>query len=96
MIGPGPVSPGTLKYAVPFIKTHVILFEEKSGVSLLGTPAGCARNACQTAPVLRRSTEAMLAVIKRRDVVRALIDISFHPARRAVIEPRTHYCTGSV
>src|SRR5579871_1164265 len=45
MMGPGPVSPGTLKYAVPFIRTQVILLEEKSGIRA-GAGVGCAPACC--------------------------------------------------
>src|SRR5258708_38238998 len=42
MIGPGPLSPGALRNAVPLDKTHVLPFEEKSGSAPPGAGAGCA------------------------------------------------------
>jgi len=40
MIGPGPVSPGALRNAVPLDKTHVLPFDEKSGIAF-GAGADC-------------------------------------------------------
>jgi hypothetical protein len=50
MMGPGPVSPGALKNAVPFISTHVILFDDKSGIPA-GPAVAWALACCQIAPV---------------------------------------------
>jgi hypothetical protein len=50
MIGPGPVSPGTLRNAVPLDKTHVLPFDEKSGIA----PLDCAAEFAPTAAPQKR------------------------------------------
>jgi hypothetical protein len=54
MMGPGPVSPGTLRNAVPLDKTHVLPFDEKSGIAF-GPGADCVAEFAPIAPPQRRS-----------------------------------------
>src|SRR5882672_3679622 len=77
MMGPGPVSPGTLRNAVPLDKTHVLPFDEKSGIALLGLPAGCAWEFVQTSPAERTSPAKMLPESVRLSRSRVLIEGSF-------------------
>jgi hypothetical protein len=61
MIGPGPVSPGALRNAVPLDKTQVLPFDEKSGIATLGPEADCAAEfAPFTAPQRRIPARRLL------------------------------------
>ncbi|HYK79732.1 MAG TPA: hypothetical protein VEU95_08885 [Micropepsaceae bacterium] len=73
---------------MPFIKTQVILFEEKSGISLLGTRAGCARNAGQTATVQRRSAVPIDRESNLRGVARAFMTLFSFRAETALSRQR--------
>jgi hypothetical protein len=73
---------------VPFIKTQVILFEEKSGIALSGSPAGCARNAGQPVAVQRRSAVPIDRESNLRGVARAFMTLFSFRAETALRRQR--------